>query len=150
VSAQPEGIEIVAEFLAPVTSPEGADVFALIGDRDRIERLVHPEAEITFEVPYTSGAMGDLAGPWVGPEGFIAGWEVWLTLWSEFRFTSMEPLAAGEGGILLLADCEGTLRDSGLTVKQGAGAVYAIRDARISGIRHFLDRDQAREAAGLE
>jgi ketosteroid isomerase-like protein len=149
VSESAEGVQIVRSFLEPIFAGQESDVALLLEDRERIDRVIHPEAETTFEVPYTTGAMGDLAGPWRGPDGFLAGWREWLKVWSEFKFADPRPVEAPDGRVLLLVECVGTMRETGVSVRQPAGAVYAFEDGQIRHIRQFLDHDQARAAAGL-
>ena len=118
--------------------------------RAMIRATLAPRAEITFEVPYTDGGtVGDMTGPWVGPDGFFDGWAEWLSLWSEFTFSDPELVDVGDGTFLLLVMCRGRMRAGGGEIRQEAGAVYTVRDGQIQGIRQFLDQSQARQAAGL-
>ena len=50
--------------------------------------------------------------------------------------------------VLLLGDSTGRMT-SGLEVDTPAAALYTVSDGRIVEIRHFLDQEQARRAAGL-
>jgi hypothetical protein len=143
-------VGIVRELLAPIDENEG-EMKGLLEKEPLLEplrRLVAPDAPIEFEVP-GGGFVGDMSGPFRGPEGFLDGWREWLNAWDEFRIETQEVIAAGEGRVLVLARLGGTLRGTDVTVSQDGGGIWTVANGQVIAIEHFLDQDQARRAAGL-
>jgi ketosteroid isomerase-like protein len=114
----------------------------------RLAEIVAPEAPIEFTTP-EGGLMGEMAGPWHGFDGLRAAWLEWTAPWASWTFRSTDLIDAGEGRVLLLGDSVGRLEGSGTDVVTHAAAIHYVSDGRIVRVRHFLDQDQARQAAGL-
>ena len=112
-----------------------------------LEAALAPDAVIEFATP-DGGFVGDMAGPFRGPEGMRAGWAEWLAPWETFLFRGDDLIDVGGGRVLLLGDTMARMR-SGIEVQAHVAAVYTIRDGQIVAIEHFLDQDQARRAVGL-
>jgi hypothetical protein len=143
-------VEIVHELMAPIDASDG-EMTQLLEQEELLEplwRLVAPDAPIEFPVP-GGGFVGDMAGPFHGPQGFLDAWREWLGAWEEFRIETEQVLPGRDGRVLLLATLSGRLRDSETSVSQEGGAVWTISGDRVTRIENFLDHDQARAAAGL-
>jgi ketosteroid isomerase-like protein len=114
----------------------------------RHEEAIAPDAPIEFATPY-GGFMGEMAGPFRGPEGLRRGWTEWTEAWESWSFRGTDWIDAGEGRVLLLGDSKGRVAGSGVEIEAHVAALYTIEKDRIVRIEHFLDQDQARRAAGL-
>lgn len=132
-----EGTE--AELVHLFTDPEAAA---------RMDELIDPDAVIEFATP-DGGFVGDMAGPFRGADGLRTGWLEWLAPWESFIFRRSSWIDIGDGRVLTLGDSIARMA-SGVEVETAVGALYTIRDGRVTRIQHFLDQAQARRAAGLE
>ena len=141
--------DLISEFLAPVADADLVMVVSQDAFSDTVEALIAADGETLFEVP-SGGFVGDMAGPWVGPEGYLAGWTEWLSSWDEFRVQTDQLLDCGNGHILQLATTRARPKGSPSVLEQRAGALYHVGKGQIVRIEHFLDEAQARQAAGLE
>lgn len=146
-------VELVRRALGPnFEAGQPADLVGSFGDpvvRERLEALLAPDASIEFATP-DGGFVGEMAGPFAGLEGFLAGWAEWLEPWDSFVVTPLEWIDAGDGRVLLLSNCHGRLAGSGVELDTAAAGLYEVRDGRIARIQHFLDQAQGRRAAGLD
>ena len=148
---RPSGPELLAAFLGTFTELE-FEFSAALGDetfRGRTREFIADDAEILFEVP-SGGFVGEMAGPWIGPDGYLAGWAEWLSSWDEFRVEVEEILECGNDAVLLLVMNRARPKGSPAVLEQPAAALYRIDGGKFVRIEHFLDQAQARQAAGLE
>jgi uncharacterized protein len=82
-----------------------------------------------------------------------AGIEEWIAMvdevWTEWRFEPERYLDAGST-VVVLARLIGEARASGVHLEREVAHVWTLEEGRATGIRAYLDRDEALEAAGLE
>jgi ketosteroid isomerase-like protein len=128
--------------------PEGLDLVAVLesgefGRAIRVEALAE-DAEVVFATPSGPRAM------FLGPGGFVEGWRDWLAPWASYTVTVEELIEAGGGRILALAQLSGETRRDHVKIEHPAAAVLEVRDGKITRVEFHLDRDEARQAAGLE
>ena len=69
--------------------------------------------------------------------------------WESFRFEATDFRDLGER-VLVLGDVSGRGRLSGAEVDDQWGWIVELRDGRATGLRGFLSRHDALEAAGLK
>ena len=105
--------------------------------------LAHPDFE--FRVP---AVYPDAPGVFRGLEGI----EDWMTMideaWAEWRFEPERYLEAGSTVVVLaLLVAEGG--SSGIHLEREVGHLWAFDKGRATGLRVYLDRAEALEAAGL-
>ncbi len=100
-------------------------------------------------MPEASGIEVMERSDFVGPEGLVEGWNIWLEPWEQFRVRLVEAIDAGGGVVLLLAQATGRMRVSGIEIPQEAASVHRVEDGRIVSMGFYLDIEQARQAAGL-
>jgi ketosteroid isomerase-like protein len=144
-------VELVRWAFGDVEIGTETDMRALFEDPGataRLERAVAPDAPVEFTTP-EGGLMGDMAGPWLGFEGLRDAWTEWTAPWESWIFRTTDVLDVGGGVVLLLGDSLGRPRGSGVELETHAAALFDVSGDRIVRIRHFLDQDQARRAAGL-
>jgi ketosteroid isomerase-like protein len=83
-----------------------------------------------------------------GGEGLSKAWRDWLLPWASYRIETEQFIDAGDQ-VVVLARVQGrTVRD-GVTVEHSPAAIWSIREGKITGVRFYLERDEALEAAGL-
>ena len=110
--------------------------------------LIAEDAPIEFTTP-EGGIMGGMGGPFRGPDGYLAGWREWVAPWAELRVEIERTRDLGDGRVLVEAELVARIPGSSTPFAQPGAALYDVRDGRIVRIEHFLDRAQARRAAGL-
>ena len=113
-------------------------------DVDAFAELSTPDLE-WFPV-FAVRVEGD---PYIGREGIATFLREVDETWEEFRPLPDEYRDLGER-ILALGRLITRGRGSGVPVESPWGAVYDLRDGRVSRIRTFLDHGEALRAAGLE
>jgi ketosteroid isomerase-like protein len=84
-----------------------------------------------------------------GPDGLIAMWSDWLEPWTSYRTHIDELIDLGDRVLALVRDY-GRRADLDVEVEAVGGAIWTVRDGKVSRIEFFPDRAQALEAAGLE
>ncbi len=115
---------------------------------DGIRGLLAPEAEVRF-LALDETELSEQKSAFRGPDGYLAGWLEWLQPYDSFTVGPRAVSDLGEGQVLLEIDGVATLRGSGIEVSVEAAAVYTFDGERIVCADHYLDRAQARRAAGL-
>jgi hypothetical protein len=151
MSGESEALGVMGEFLEPLATAEDSDMANVIsaeGYEEHVRRLVAPDATIGFPTP-DGGFVGEMAGPFRGPGGYLEGWREWLSSWESFRVTGGELIDVGDGRFLFLADAHGRMRGMSVEVEQKVAALYTIQAGAVVRIDHFLDQNQARAAAGI-
>jgi ketosteroid isomerase-like protein len=83
-----------------------------------------------------------------GHDALIRYTERWLDAWETYRDQVNEIIDGGEL-VLGATTVYGRGTGSGVPVAQTMFYVFEIRDAKITRLREYLDRDEALEAAGL-
>jgi ketosteroid isomerase-like protein len=139
--------EDAVELVREAFFPDGLDLVALLESGEfaqavRLEALAD-DAVVIFATP--SGAPAEFRGP----DGFVNGWRDWLLPWASYSVVVEELIDAGER-ILALALLSGETKRDGVKIDQPAAAVLEVRHGKISRVEFHLDRDEAREAAGLK
>ena len=115
---------------------------------ERISDAVDSRAEAKFINP-GGGFIGEMAGPFIGIDGFRAGWREWLEPWAEYKVVPLEVIDAGDGRILFLVQTKGRLRAGGAELMLPTAAVWRLRDGIVIGVDQYLEQDEARAAVGL-
>lgn len=139
-----EGVELVRDAFFP----EGLDLVAVLesgefGRAIRVDALAD-DAEVVFATPSGPRAM------FLGADGFVEGWRDWLAPWASYTVTVEELIDTGSGKILALARLSGETKRDHVKIDHPAAAVLVVRDNKIARVEFHLDRDEAREAAGLK
>ena len=144
-------LELVASAFGGVRAGVEIDMAAFFAEESVVADLaaaMTDDADVEFVTP-DGGFVGEMAGPFRGPDGLRTGWLEWTAAWESWTFRATELIDAGDGNVLLLGDSVGRFAGSGLELETQAAALYTVRDGKIVRIQHFLDQDQARRAAGL-
>ena len=95
------------------------------------------------------GGLG-LAPSYRGREGFREFMQTWTQ--EQFQDWSIELerlIDAGDDRVVAFFHQRAIGRESGVPVELRMATLYELEDGRIVRMRHFLDREEAREAAGL-
>ena len=111
----------------------------------RSAEWAHPEIEFVI-------ADGPSPGRWTGLAGMTEGTRDWLSAWEEFRHEVEELRELDGERVLVLAHFSGRGKTSGVEVGQtrGKGAnLFHVRDARVTRIVYWLDRERALADLGL-
>ena len=127
---------------------EGVDLIEVLesGEFGQVMRAdaLADDAEVVFVTP--SGPQTLLRGP----GGFVEGWRDWLAPWASYTVTVEELIDAGEGKVLALARLGGETKHDHVEIEHPAAAVLEVKGEKIARVEFHLDRDEAREAAGLK
>jgi hypothetical protein len=103
-------------------------------------------AEIEIE-GLVAGQAGFVA-PVTGVDGLIEFWREWLAPWESFTL-DVGRVLEGTRGVLLEVVQKGRLEGSTAVVRTLSAAVHYFRGDRLARIEFHIDREQAREAAGI-
>jgi ketosteroid isomerase-like protein len=103
---------------------------------------LHPN----FEVVVRGGPEGDQT--FAGQDGFKAFWLDWLAPYDTYRQKIDEAIDLGEPVLLLIRDF-GRLEGSLEEVQGNHGAIWTVRDGKITRAEFYADDYEALKAAGL-
>jgi ketosteroid isomerase-like protein len=137
---QPERIDMVKLFRASNApdsdvTPETARIDGTVFDDD-------------FEVEFISEIAGALRPRSRGVQGFVEAWLDWLEPWESYYVETEDFIDAGEEVICFVLVRAQSARDA-VPIKHESAALWSLREGKIVGVRFYLERDKALEAAGL-
>jgi ketosteroid isomerase-like protein len=84
-----------------------------------------------------------------GRDGVLDALKQWLATWDDFEVHALDLIDAGEDRVVSVIRERGKLKDSDSWVEHTRGAVWTVRDRRITRYEEHQDRARALEAAGL-
>jgi ketosteroid isomerase-like protein len=109
------------------------------------------DAEIKWDVSGLQSSWGSMGFDPVyhGHDGVRRFWRQWLEAWRAIEFDLRELADCGDS-VLATIYQRNVGRESGIEVEQGTWwQVWTLRDGKVLTVKHFQDRAQALEAAGL-
>jgi ketosteroid isomerase-like protein len=89
-----------------------------------------------------------LARVYYGHEGFLEFLGEWFEPWDEYSVEPEELIDAGDR-VITVEHHGGRSKGTGLEVAQQVSAIWTIKGGAVTGMRIFLDKREALEAAGL-
>jgi ketosteroid isomerase-like protein len=105
----------------------------------------HPEIEYVR-------AEGPEPGTWSGLSGMAEGARIYLDAWDDLRFVVDEYRELDDGRVLVFDQRSGRGKASGLELGQmrtQSAHVFHVRDAKVTKLVIYLDRDRALADLGL-
>jgi ketosteroid isomerase-like protein len=114
-------------------------------DREPPIGLVAPDAAL--ELPPERISSGPPV--YYGPEGWLDYRLILDDVFAELTFEPEEFFEATDGRVLVYVTASGYGRSSGVPFEQKVAHLYEIRDGQIAWLKVFMDRAEARIAAGL-
>lgn len=148
-----EGFRMSAEnvdLVRRLQPPSDLDLAALFRDDHEfavaetgLAPFFHPDCEI-------AGGGPDFFAPvWgTGLRGLREVWLEWLAPWASYRTEIEQLIDLGERVLVLVHDfARGQIGDP--EVKQASGAIWTVRDRKVSRVVFYTNRDSALRAAGL-
>jgi ketosteroid isomerase-like protein len=111
------------------------DLESVVGD-------LHPEAEL-HEWPEAPGARS-----YRGAAGVRAAIDAWFETWEWMR-VEIEDIVDLDDHVLVTLRQRAKGKSSEAEVETRSFNVYTFRDGKVTGIRLFLERERALEAAGM-
>jgi ketosteroid isomerase-like protein len=111
-------------------------------DLESVVEDLHPEAEL-HEWPEAPGAQA-----YRGAEGVRAALDTWFETWEWMRVEITDIFEVGEHVVVTLHQVARG-KNSEAEVETTSYNVYSFRDGKVTGIRLFLERESALEAAGI-
>ena len=130
------------------------DVVEGLRDEDSVARLLEvldevaaPDLECVMVAPDYVGPGGRLS--YSGADGFVQAWREWIEAYERYTIDLEEIVEGTEGRVLILARQRGRTRTGGVEVEEQAGAVWTVREGKLTRMEFHLDPDTARRAAGL-
>jgi ketosteroid isomerase-like protein len=84
-----------------------------------------------------------------GGEGFLAGWQEWLSPWRSYRMYTEDVLDGGDDIVAMVRVEARTARDNVL-VEHAPAAIWSFRGGKVAAVRFYLERGEALRDAGLE
>jgi ketosteroid isomerase-like protein len=84
-----------------------------------------------------------------GRDGVIEALEEWIGTWDAYEVEVLELIDASRDRVVTVIHERGRLKGSDAWVEHTRGAVWTIKDRRITRYEEYQDRAKALEAAGL-
>ncbi len=116
------------------------------GDSDAAFELY--AGDIEWDVTPSAAAQLGLEPVYRGHEGVRRYWRDYLSAFERLDF-ELEELLDASGRILAVVRERALGRTSGIAFETRVFAVWTLRDGKITRMQGFLDREEARKAAGL-
>jgi ketosteroid isomerase-like protein len=107
-----------------------------------LEGLLHPDV---VSVPAWRGP----GITYSGIDGFREMWVDWLEPWATYKVKVDEMIEAGDSVVVLVRD-RGRRHDTDAEVELISGSVWTFRDGKIARVAFYANREELREATGLE
>jgi ketosteroid isomerase-like protein len=108
-------------------------------DFDSIAELLHPTIE-------TSSFDGKINR---GPEAVVGALRGWFEQWEWYTAKVEESIDLGHDRAVVIFQCRGKGRASGVEVDMQINDVWTFKDGKIARMWGYATRDEALEAAGL-
>lgn len=143
-------LERVAKAFSNISADGEVEMVASLaeGRTDGIKGMLADDAEVRF-LALDEQDVGDSDAAFIGPDGYLAGWQEWLQPYESFRARLLDLSDVDGERVLLEIDATATLRGSGIEVAVEAAAIYGFDSGRITCADHYLSLAQARRDAGL-
>ena len=144
-------IERDAEFIGALFA-DAVDMVTAIEDEQwlgKVGERVSPDVTTDFLVPEQGGIEVMEQSHFVGVDGLLEGWRIWLEPWEKFQIDREEIIDVGDGQVLVTAQATGRMHDSDVEVPQRVATLQRTENGRIVSMRFYLDQEQARRDAGL-
>jgi ketosteroid isomerase-like protein len=111
-------------------------------DFDALRAMMHPDFEL-HEWPEGPGSS-----VYKGMDGVMRARQDWAEAW---EYITAEPRGFVESGdrVFVFIRSIGKGRGSSIEIEMDTFAVYTVRDAKVSKVQYFTDREAALAAAGL-
>jgi hypothetical protein len=133
-----------------------ADPKAYAAFRAALEARVHSDLEIVLPPeavppadPGTGIPSGSSRATSFGIDGFMAGFGDWLSAWESWVITPDEVIDVDDERVLVLLDIEARSKTHGVEMPVEGANLLTVRDGKLARLELFLDRAEARAAAGL-
>lgn len=135
------------DLIAALQPEPDVDLVALFGEPDTWEQFKAATRQMfapEFESVGVGTPGGDIRG--VGFEGLRELWREWLEPWRRYR-TRIDDVREVNGKILVSVEDRGVGYGSDAEVSIRAGAVWTVRDGRVSRVAFYTGREAALRAA---
>ncbi len=143
-----EAVRIVEQIQEAIV---GDDIVAVLEDDEegqRVRQMLAQLAEPDFEVVMVGPDYLPQAAERAGPDGFQEAWLDWTSPFESFRIDLERVIDAGDRVVSLVRQT-GRTKTGGVEIEASAGAVWTIRDGKLTRVEFHLDREAALRAAGL-
>jgi hypothetical protein len=140
-----ENVELVRKLQAP----PGADIALMARDEAIAAALTAYGASLLHEDVECTYVRFDSTKTYRGTDGMRALWRDWMLPWASYR-TEIEELIDLDDRVLVLARDFARREGSTSEIALIGGALYTVRDGRVSHIAYYSDRAEALKAVGLE
>ena len=124
------------------------DVVEVVADSEiptEMARDLDPQVEVAF----VASAPGVPEIRYQGVDGLADGWRDWLEPFESYWLEIEDFVDAGDDDVLILVRVSARTKRDGVLVEHSPAAICTAREGKIVKIRFYLDRDHAREAAGV-
>jgi ketosteroid isomerase-like protein len=83
-----------------------------------------------------------------GVDGLAEAWRDWLAPWASYRIDVEDFIDAGDK-VVVFARVRGRTARDGVLVEHTPAAIWSIQEGKVVGLRFYLERAEALEAARL-
>jgi ketosteroid isomerase-like protein len=101
------------------------------------------DEDIVWDVPMVDGEYR-------GHRGVAEFFRHWIGTWDDYKVILEEIIPAPDGRVLAYFCEQGSGRGSGVPVHLHPASLWEVRDGKAVSYRGYLDRAEARRAAGLD
>lgn len=147
-----ENLEIVRAFY-PSPAPDLVQVYgdektfaafeARLAPMIGSDSLLMPDPELASMMGTNDGSS------YTGLDAINEAWRDWLSAWESFRIELEELVPLDDRRTLSLIVNHAKPKGGSSTISFPGGAIFTIEDRKVRQLELFLNRDRAREAAGM-
>lgn len=129
--------------------PIDEDIPTALADRERLERL-----RLAIDAVAGEDLVIEMVGDKRfrterrGVDGFVEAWRDWVSPFEALRVTIDDVIDSGNHLVVLVTQ-HARARGTGIEIADDAAAVWTFEGDRLTRVGFYLDRDDAKRAAGV-
>jgi ketosteroid isomerase-like protein len=127
----------------------GTDVAQLFRDEARFASAVEAVVELFDPAMKSVPAWRGAGATYTGIHGFREMWLDWLEPWASYHVQVDEMIELGDSVVVLVRD-RGLRHGMNVEVELISGSLWTFGDGRIVRVEFYANREDLREAVGLE
>ena len=137
------------ELVRALLPDPGTDVAQLFRDEARFASAVEAVVELFDPAMKSVPAWRGAGATYTGIDGFREMWLDWLEPWASYHVQVDEMIELGDSVVVLVRD-RGLRHGMNVEVELISGSLWTFGDGRIVRVEFYANREELREAVGLE
>ena len=137
------------ELVRALLPDAGTDVARLFRDEDSFGSIAKAVVGLFDPAVESVPAWRGAGATYTGIDGFREMWLDWLEPWASYHVRVDELIDLGDSVVVLVRD-RGLRHGMNVEVELISGSLWTFRDGKIVRVEFYANREELREAVGLE